>query len=50
MDLSNVRINTRSGDFAALSLASVIDTPEINELVVKTWLDRAGLSLPLPSK
>jgi ATP-dependent helicase IRC3 len=42
IDLSNVTVNSRSGDFQASSLAHVINTPQVNNLVVKTWLDKAG--------
>ena len=41
IDLKNVTINTRTGDFNPTSLAHVINTETINELVVKTWIDRA---------
>jgi ATP-dependent helicase IRC3 len=43
IDLSNVTVNSRSGDFQASSLAHVINTPQVNDLVVKTWMDKAGL-------
>jgi len=42
IDLKDVIINTRSGDFNATSLAHVINTETLNKLVVQTWLDRAG--------
>jgi ATP-dependent helicase IRC3 len=42
IDLSNVTINTRSGDFNATSLAHVINAEVINTLVLQTWFDRAG--------
>ena len=44
IDLKNVTINSRTGDFNAISLAHVINTDTVNNLVVKTWLDRAGVS------
>ncbi|KAI9512926.1 P-loop containing nucleoside triphosphate hydrolase protein [Russula earlei] len=42
IDLNNVTISTRTGDFNPSSLAHVINTETINKLVVKTWLDRAA--------
>ena len=50
IDLSNVTINARSGDFNAVPLARVINTQTINTLVLQTWLDRAGtiMCLGLP--
>lgn len=41
IDLSNVTINGRNGDFNATSLASVINKPTINKLVVQSWLEKA---------
>ncbi|KAH9944308.1 P-loop containing nucleoside triphosphate hydrolase protein [Epithele typhae] len=42
MDLSNVSISSRSGDFQATSLAHVVNTDTVNELIVRTWLDKAS--------
>lgn len=42
INLKDVTINTRTGDFNPTSLSQVINTESVNELVVKTWLDRAG--------
>jgi ATP-dependent helicase IRC3 len=42
LDLSSVALN-KNGDFASTSLARVMNTPSMNELVVRTWLDRAGM-------
>ncbi|KIK70935.1 hypothetical protein GYMLUDRAFT_185101 [Collybiopsis luxurians FD-317 M1] len=42
IDLENVTVNFRNGDFNAQSLAHVINTDKINQLVVQTWLDRAA--------
>ncbi|KAI0348569.1 P-loop containing nucleoside triphosphate hydrolase protein [Trametopsis cervina] len=42
IDLRNVTINSKSGDFNATSLAHVINTPSVNKLVVQAWLDRAA--------
>ena len=42
IDLSNVTINSRTGDFNATSLAHVINTKTVNTLLVQAWLDRAG--------
>ncbi|KAL4070898.1 P-loop containing nucleoside triphosphate hydrolase protein [Scleroderma citrinum] len=41
INLQNVIVNTKSGDFNATSLAHVINTDTVNNLVVKSWLDRA---------
>ena len=41
LNLENVAINGRSGDFVATSLAQVVNTSVVNELVVKAWIDRA---------
>ena len=51
MDLSGVTISSRSGDFNATSLAHVVNTDTVNELIVRTWLDIAGMSssLSLPT-
>ncbi|KAG5724657.1 putative ATP-dependent helicase IRC3 [Termitomyces sp. T112] len=42
LNLKNVTINSRSGDFTPSSLAQVVNSQSINELVVKTWIDRAA--------
>ncbi|KAF8905532.1 P-loop containing nucleoside triphosphate hydrolase protein [Gymnopilus junonius] len=42
IDLNNVTINSRTGDFNPTSLAHVINADSINELVVRTWIDRAS--------
>ncbi|KAJ6575059.1 P-loop containing nucleoside triphosphate hydrolase protein [Mycena capillaripes] len=44
LDLKNVTISTRTGDFNPTSLAQVVNTETINQMVVKTWLDKAGLT------
>ncbi|GAW06115.1 P-loop containing nucleoside triphosphate hydrolase protein [Lentinula edodes] len=41
INLDGVTVNSRTGDFNATSLAHVINTDTINQLVVQTWLDRA---------
>ncbi|KAI0669814.1 P-loop containing nucleoside triphosphate hydrolase protein [Trametes maxima] len=41
IDLSNVTINSRSGEFNATSLAHVVNTEVANQLVVRTYLDKA---------
>ncbi|KAF5385447.1 hypothetical protein D9757_005321 [Collybiopsis confluens] len=41
IDLKHVTVNSRTGDFNATSLAHVINTDNVNQLVVQTWLDRA---------
>ncbi|KAH8835713.1 P-loop containing nucleoside triphosphate hydrolase protein [Flagelloscypha sp. PMI_526] len=42
LDLDSVGINSQTGDFLTRSLAEVINTDQINNLVVKSWLDRAA--------
>ncbi|KAJ6621692.1 P-loop containing nucleoside triphosphate hydrolase protein [Mycena sp. CBHHK59/15] len=42
INLKDVTVNSRTGDFNPTSLAQVINTETINNLVVKTWLDKAG--------
>ncbi|KAG6842252.1 hypothetical protein C0991_000222 [Blastosporella zonata] len=42
INLKDVTINSRSGDFNPSSLAQVVNSQNINELVVKTWIDRAS--------
>ncbi|KAF9457448.1 P-loop containing nucleoside triphosphate hydrolase protein [Collybia nuda] len=42
INLQNVVINSRTGDFNPTSLAHVINTDTVNDLIVKTWLDRAS--------
>ncbi|KAI1788749.1 P-loop containing nucleoside triphosphate hydrolase protein [Ganoderma leucocontextum] len=42
IDLSGVTINSNSGDFNPTSLAHVINTKPVNELIVRTWLDKAA--------
>ncbi|KAJ7596983.1 P-loop containing nucleoside triphosphate hydrolase protein [Mycena floridula] len=42
LDLTDVTINSRTGDFNPTSLSQVINTDTINTLVVQTWLDRAS--------
>lgn len=42
IDLRNVTVNSKSGDFNATSLAHIINTDTVNNLVVQAWLDRAG--------
>ncbi|KAI6007292.1 P-loop containing nucleoside triphosphate hydrolase protein [Pisolithus albus] len=42
IDLRNVRVSTKTGDFSATSLAHVVDTGTVNNLVVRAWMDRAG--------
>ena len=43
LKLDGVTVNSRTGDFNATSLAQVVNTDTINELVVRTWFDRAGM-------
>ncbi|THH11226.1 hypothetical protein EW145_g819 [Phellinidium pouzarii] len=42
LNLNEVTINTRSGEFNPTSLAHVINTASINKLVVQSWLDKAS--------
>jgi ATP-dependent helicase IRC3 len=42
IDLSDVTISQKSGDFVAASLAQVMNTEAINSLVVQSWLEKAG--------
>ena len=42
IDLSQVTVNSRTGDFNPTSLAHIINTPTINKLLLQTWLDRAA--------
>ncbi|KAJ7293530.1 P-loop containing nucleoside triphosphate hydrolase protein [Mycena rebaudengoi] len=42
INLKDVVVNSRTGDFNPTSLAQVINTEMINNLVAKTWIDRAG--------
>ena len=42
IDLENVTINSKSGDFNATSLSHVINTDTVNRLVVQSWMDKAG--------
>ncbi|KAG6851171.1 hypothetical protein H0H93_015181 [Arthromyces matolae] len=44
LNLKSVTINARSGEFNPSSLAQVVNSDSINELVVKTWIDRAALT------
>ncbi|KAF9496149.1 P-loop containing nucleoside triphosphate hydrolase protein [Pleurotus eryngii] len=44
LNLKDVTINTRTGDFNPTGLAHVINTDTINRLVVQSWIDRAGRS------
>ena len=43
INLKEVTVNRASGDFNATSLAHVINTETVNNLVVQSWLDRAGM-------
>ncbi|RPD82473.1 P-loop containing nucleoside triphosphate hydrolase protein [Lentinus tigrinus ALCF2SS1-7] len=42
IDLSEVTVNSRTGDFNPTSLAHVVTTDTVNELIVRTWLDKAA--------
>jgi len=42
INLQNVTISSKTGDFNASSLAHIINTETINSLVVQAWLDRVS--------
>ncbi|CDO71637.1 hypothetical protein BN946_scf184911.g107 [Trametes cinnabarina] len=42
IDLSEVTVNARTGEFNPTSLAHVVNTDTVNDLVVRTWLDKAA--------
>ncbi|KAJ7487550.1 P-loop containing nucleoside triphosphate hydrolase protein [Mycena galericulata] len=42
INLKNVTVNSRNGDFNPTSLAQVVNTETVNNIVVKAWLDKAG--------
>lgn len=42
INLQEVTVNAKTGDFNATSLAHVINTDTVNNLVVRSWLDRAA--------
>lgn len=41
INLKEVTVNSRTGDFNPTSLAQVINTETVNRLIVQTWLDKA---------
>ena len=41
IDLTGVKISVSTGDFTASSLAHVINTQTVNDIIVKSWLDLA---------
>jgi len=45
IDLSKVTISSQHGDFNPTSLAHVVNTDTVNNLVLQAWLDRAGMLL-----
>jgi ATP-dependent helicase IRC3 len=42
MGLSQVTINAGNGDFNPGSLAKAVNTDAMNDVVVRSWIDRAG--------
>jgi hypothetical protein len=42
LNLKEVTLNAQTGDFNPASLAEQLNQRPINELVVKSWIDRAG--------
>jgi hypothetical protein len=49
LDLSNVALNPVTKDFNTASLASAVNSPDMNHLVVRSWLDRACTFLSMRS-
>lgn len=41
IDLTSVKLSNLNSDFAASSLASVVNTDVVNRLILKAWIDRA---------
>lgn len=41
IDLTGVKISASTGDFTASSLAHIINTRTVNDIIVKSWLDLA---------
>ena len=39
--MSTVKISVVTGDFTASSLAHIINTQTVNDIIVKSWLDLA---------
>lgn len=50
IDLREVKISVATGDFTASSLAHVINTESVNDLIVKSWLDLACRCLGCDTK
>ncbi|KAJ7492668.1 P-loop containing nucleoside triphosphate hydrolase protein [Mycena latifolia] len=42
INLKDVTVNSRTGDFNPTSLAQVVNTETVNKMVVKAWMDKAG--------
>ncbi|KAJ7706233.1 P-loop containing nucleoside triphosphate hydrolase protein [Mycena rosella] len=42
INLKDVTVNSRTGDFNPTSLAQVVNTETVNRMVVKAWMDKAG--------
>lgn len=42
INLKAVRIDERTGDLNVGTLAQIMDTPEMNRFIVKTWKEKAG--------
>ena len=43
INLKAVRIDERTGDLNVGTLAQIMDTPEMNRFIVKTWKEKAGM-------
>ncbi len=46
VDLSGVKVSRSTGDFVEQSLATVIDTDAVRDLVVQKWIEMAGPGTP----
>ncbi|GAA5895717.1 hypothetical protein JCM5296_007401 [Sporobolomyces johnsonii] len=42
LNLADVDVSTKTGDFVAASLAEAVDKREVNELAVKAWIEQAS--------
>jgi ATP-dependent helicase IRC3 len=50
LDFSKLTVKSSSKDFSPKSLAAVMNTPAVNELIVEVYLDHASKFRPLKSK
>jgi len=42
MNLDNVEVSRETGEFLLGSLAREVDREEVNEIAVKTWMEKAA--------